>query len=934
VPQEGTLKTFTLNHHARRFPFFALALAITLTLVQTSQSSIAQGTAPAAPLFSVQRGFFEAPFSVTLSAGSGTTIRYTTDGSTPSSSSGTIYSGGINITRTTALRAIAYASAASVSPVATHSYIFLAGVRAQSATPLPGWPSSFAAPDSVYASPYPTDYEMDPEVLNHPNNAGNVFTNAMRAIPSISIVTDLDKLWNPSTGIYYNPRAKEPYTPDPLGTKWERPISIEWIDPAGGPGFAENGGMRIQGQASRRPSRQPKKNFRVYFKAAYGAPRLSFSLFDYADPVSKFDRLVLRNGGNRSWPYVENSQRADADYVNDEWARRAWLQMGWLAPHGAYAHVYLNGLYWGLYNVTERIDEKFLSSYLGGTDLDYEVVEAEEELQDIPVADPGTITEYNNVLAIVTGTVPMSDGAFNQLKTKVDLIALADYFVHVHYIGKQDWPHHNYNLYRKLTGADTRFRFVPWDNDSGLRSLTTNNTLFTDQKGPDDAPSLMFLRAATHPEFRQILADRFYRHVIAPGGALTPANCTALYTQLTNIVDQAVIAESARWGDYGRDVYPASIITTQNFPAYLHSRDLPHSFTDPSNIVVDDVDQKTWVQWRANRLSSYCPNRSSVVSNQYIANGWYTTTLRPPTLSQYGGAVASGYSLRLNNVTSGGAGDLYYTTDGSDPRLEFGGLAPTATLGSDSVNLPITRITTVKARVKNGAAWSPLAEFTFYTPQTYGNLLINEIHYNPIAALPANPDDYEFLELYNKGTTPIELEGVNFGRAFSYRFPAGANIAPGQYLVISSKTTAFQTRYSFASAGNYRGKLANEGDTVELRDPFGALIDSVSYGNAAPWPVAPNGTGPSLILISPDYDNSVATSWLASNASNGSPGAVNSIALPPTPTITPTPLPATATLAPGTGTPVVSVTPPGTGTPGPTATPPGDERVYIPVTMR
>ncbi len=685
-----------------------LIFAMSLSLINLTP---AQAQTPvAAPVFSSPRGFYDAPVALSLSTPTaGATIRYTLDGSTPSPTAGTVYDGPITITTTTAVRAIAYLNATSRSAVATHTYIFLAGVRTQSDAPPPGWPSFFAASDSNGI--YPADYGVDPEVVNHPNNSA-IFEQVMKALPSVSIVTDLPRLWDPTTGIYYNPNAKEPYTVDPLGQKWERPISIEWIDPNGGPGFAENGGMRIHGQASRRPHRQPKKNLRIYFKASYGTPRLNFALFNHDNPVSVFDRILLRNGGNRVWSYFDRDQRRETDYVNDEWARRAWLKMGHLAPHGTYAHVYLNGLYWGLYNVTERIDEKFLKSYLGGVDADYELIEAEEELGDIPVADPGTLDAYNAVLALVDGTSPLSDAAYAQLKTKVDLVSLADYFVHVHYIAKSDWPHHNYTVYRKINGPDTRFKFITWDNDSGLNKVTDNNTLAQDTKGPDDAPSRIFFRAVTHPEFRQLLADRLFKHVVAPNGVLAPAQCAALYTELTAIVDQAVIGESARWGDYARDVYPPGNNAPKNFPAYLHSRDLPTAYTDPGN-QVSDSEQKTWLTVRNEKLSNYCPNRSNTLVNQYVSNGWYQTGVRPPTLSKYGGAVVTNYALALTNPNSGGAGEILYTINGVDPRLEGGASAPDALNGGDAVNITISEVTTVKARIRNGATWSPLADYTF-----------------------------------------------------------------------------------------------------------------------------------------------------------------------------------------------------------------------------
>ncbi|MBC8076480.1 MAG: CotH kinase family protein [Chloroflexales bacterium] len=772
----------------------------------------------------------------------------------------------------------------------TNTYIFLANVRAQSDTPLPGWPSTFAAPDD--AGYYPADYGMDPEVWDDPNNSSK-YTAVMQALPSLSIVTDLPNLWNPTTGIYYNPSAKEPYDADPLGTKWERPISIEWINPDGTTGFEENAGMRINGQASRRPHRQPKKSFRVYFKAAYGAPKLDFKLFDHDDAVGKFDRLIIRNGGNRSWSYFDRDQRRDTDYVNDEWARRAWLQMGNLAPHGTYVHLYLNGLYWGLYNVTERVDEKFVQAYMGGTELDYGVIEADEDIDDLPSSeDPGTITAWNNLLAAVGGTAPIIDSQYLDIKNRVDVVNLADYFIHVHYIAKTDWPHHNWNGFRRINGPDQRFKFVPWDNDSGLNDPAENITLWQDIKGPDDAPSRIFTRLLTNAEFRQVVADRFYKHVLDPTGKLTPANCAALYTQLTGIIDQAVIGESARWGDYMRDVYPPTNAAPKGGPAYLHSRDLPPAYTDPANAVADDQ-QQTWADTRADKLANYCPRRSANLLGQYVTNSWYQTAVKPPAFSKAGGAVAASYALGLTNAPNSNAGDIYYTTDGSDPRAEFGAVATGALNGADAATVTIGQVTTVRARVLNGTTWSPLAEYTFYPPQPFENLVINEIHYHPSvpAANPPVPpldgDDYEFVELYNRGNTPLRLDNVSFSRGTSFRFPLNTTIEARKFIVLASNPEQFKTRHSGVTPfGEYRGNLSNRGEGIALIDGVGNPIDLVDYLDLPPWPTTPDGTGPSLSLTSPTADNALSSSWRPSSQKDGTPGALNGLTELKLPTVT------------------------------------------------
>jgi hypothetical protein len=854
----------------------------------TTATPVLAQTTLDAPEFSQEHGFFKDPFQLTLSATNGAQIRYTTDYSTPTPSHGIVYSGPITITGTTVIRAVAYTSATDESATMTQTYLFLAQVRNQPADIPPGWPAEFAASDKMhdFAGPFPADYGMDPDIVNHPHYS-NILEDALLSLPSISVVTDLPNLWDPDFGIYYNPKQNEGSSDsrlDPKGNRWERPISIELIDPSGRPGFSENGGARIQGQGSRHPQNTPKKTLRIYFRSSYGTDKLDYGLFADLDPVNRFDRIVLRNGGNRTWPYWDRDQRRETDYVNDEWSRYTWLQMGHLTAHGSYAHLYLNGLYWGLFNVTERLDEKFLAAYLGDAETDYDYITIDEDQDNMPVANAGTLEAFNTLVNTLNISGTISNETYQQVAQMMDMEEFADYLLHAHYTGKTDWPHHNWNLYRKRSGPDTRFRWMAWDGDSGLNKVDQRWNL---PNGPLDAfysPSWMFLRLSTNPEFKQLFMDRVYKHVVLSDGVLAPANCAAVYTHLTNQVDQAVIGESARWGDYVRDVYHRlDREPPKTWPAYLHSRDLLP--TDPVNTwspwegdpnLLRDSNKKSWVQVRDTKLATYCPNRGGRLVSQYTADGLYQTTLTPPYISPYGGAVALNQPLQLMNPNLNGAGDIYFTTDGSDPRLPGGSPNPAATVGGDAATIRIAQVTRLKARVWDGATWSPLLDYFFYPPQLFTNLVINEIHYAPKSTTTADdPSDYEFIELYNRGLTPLRLDNLSFTRGLTYRFPENTILPARSFLVLANQLSAFQSRNGFAAFGEFRGNLANTGEAIELVDAVGNVIDFVDYLPTAPWPVIPEDASLSLQLTHPALDNNQGANWHLSANADGNPGQPN-----------------------------------------------------------
>jgi hypothetical protein len=154
-------------------------------------------------------------------------------------------------------------------------------------------------------------------------------------------------------------------------------------------------------------------------------------------------------------------------------------------------------------------------------------------------------------------------------------------------------------------------------------------------------------------------------------------------------------------------------------------------------------------------------------------------------------------------------------------------------------------------------------------------IVINELHYNPIET---GTDVNEFIELYNNSAATVNLAGCYFSTGVTFTFPEGATIAAYGYIVVAVSTTDFTTTFGFAPDYQWTsGGLSNDGEAVTLCHSSGQAIDTVTYDDAEPWPTTPDGSGPSLELIDANSDNTLAASWAASLANNGTPKAVNSV---------------------------------------------------------
>lgn len=833
------------------------------------------------PSFSVGRGLFSESFSLVMSCSlAGATIRYTTDGSEPTATTGTLYGGPITISTTTILRAAAFATDRIPSETVTHSYIFLDHVLTQPASPA-GFPSTWGREGTTVFSPasttpgeVPADYEMDPEIVNDPTYT-QMLKDGLRALPVLSIVCKQSDLFaysndgvSTNDGIYTQPTLR--------GAAFERPASVEWLERDGGTLFVTTCGIQIQGNASRTPSNNPKHAFKLDFKGDYGPASLDVKLFTDS-AAEKFDDIVLRADYNTSWRHWDPTQRSYGSAIRDPWMKDSMRAMGGLASHSNYVHLFLNGLYWGIYDPTEQPVGQFAENYLGGDKKNFDVANEENVANYAPFIKGGDATVYNQMVTF--GRAQATDFSLNAtyetMKGYVEMTQFIDYMLLHFFVGHQDWGvgKNWYSVRRRVAGEG--FRYVPWDGENIMMNTGDNRV-----SGFDDPTGLHrtntyrntsnvitagnLERLSGNAEYRLNFADRVHRHLVAPDGALTPAANIARWQQRQAELDTAMVAESARWGDYRRDVHVrgAAVLYTRN---------------------------GSWLT-EMNRIagaSGYFSGRTNTVLNQLRNNGIQPVLY--PTLNAaefrknsdntlIGSAnVPAGFQLKMVIPSPpGGTNTIYFTTDGQDPRVAFSGAVNTPSAQAYTAPIAINATTTVKARVLNATTWSALNEATFTVGAGAIPIAITEIMYNPPGGAA-----HEFIELQNYGTREVTLGGCYFD-GIEFMFPFGFTLGAGARVVVASNENpaAFATQYPGVSiAGHFGGSLDNGGERLALKDPGGATIVAVVYDDGQDlnlWPTSPDGGGFSLEIVDPAGDPSSPLNWKPSNAAKGTAGLANS----------------------------------------------------------
>ena len=548
----------------------------------------------AQPQFSKPHGLYDGgSLTVAISGDAAAKIFYTTDGSTPTTASAK-YTAPLTIQKTTILRAIEQIGD-SLSPVGTASYIFVNSVLSQPNNPA-GYPAEWGYYTDVNRWERAiADYEMDQEMTSNPTLRPKII-EGLKQLPILSIVSDKDNFFSHENdpdrgGIYI---FTGPPVGDATGHGWTRPTSVELF---GGPqqhDLSTSCGIRLHGGHGRLAEKNPKHSFRLVFKEQYGPKTLRYPLYGEDQP-SKFDQLVLRCHFGNAWQHWGEGNREKAQYTRDVWVRRMQRRLGRTSVNAIYAHLFLNGMYWGIYNIAERVDDQFGKDHLGGKKEDIDVVKIEEDGGNHIEAAEGTLDVWEQMTSAVAKAG--SEEGYAKLDSLLDIDNFIDYMLINQYAGNTDWDHHNWYAIRRHNSDEktsTGFQFLCWDSEIVFENVRENN--LTKNNG-GSCPTGMFHSLLQNPTFAKKYQRRA-KELLADDGFLGQQSVVNLWDSLYHTIDKAIYCEAARWGDFRRDVQPQ--------PSYYGSNRV---FT------VDDA----YMQERNRLLTSYFPYRSGIVLDNILA---------------------------------------------------------------------------------------------------------------------------------------------------------------------------------------------------------------------------------------------------------------------------------------------------------------------------
>jgi hypothetical protein len=638
-------------------------------------------------------------------------------------------------------------------------------------------------------------------------------------IPFVSIVSDPYNLFDNDYGIYElgdDADSGFPYFGANFWEDWERPSHFSFYNLEGELEVGFNAGIKIFGGYSRGNT---QKSFTFFARGQYGLSEFNYPFFSELN-YSKFQSFTLRNSGN-DWL---KSQIKDAAVTS--------LMFGTDLEYQSHQSVasYINGNYWGLYKIREKVNEHFLASKANVDPNEIDILTNNAEIVH------GTNEDYLNLRYFISENSLTIAANYEYVKSQIDIDNFIINNVIQIYGDNQDWPGNNNKFWKSDGGKwrwilyDLDFSFAgewwAWDVNNHFLRNTLHFVLSGNQTNWANAPwaTFMLRNLIQNTEFRNKFVNRYADEM---NSRFLPTDAVQHFNDIYEVILDEIPDHMERW----------------------NSNDNPYNYVELMN--------------------NFAVNRPEHAKEHILEEldlpEYHEIKIENST---------PGYGfIRLNNNLK--IQELVWSGDYFEevPILlkaipEFGYAFSHWSGALDSIEEVITLDVNQVLEIE--------AHFVEDQTPTDLNIVINEINYK--SSDDFNSDDW--IELYNPNDYSIDISNWIFtddNDANTYVFPENTIILEESYLVVIKDIGDFSEL--FPSISNYIGEfdfgLSSSSDAIRIFNSEMVIQDEVYYTTSSPWPETGNGDGYTLELISPSLDNSLPESWTNFNEF-GSPNEINS----------------------------------------------------------
>lgn len=621
------------------------------------------------------------------------------------------------------------------------------------------------------------------------------FTDRKYTLPVVSITTNPGNLWDSLYGIYVKgccADTVEPYLGANFWKDWEKLAHIEMYEPDGKLCFNQDVGINLFGGFSRA---LPQKSLAVFARKKYGNNRIEYPIFPERDH-NKYKSFVIRNSGG--------------DFLRTHFRDALMTQMA--APTGlaiqAYrpAVIFLNGKYWGIQNLREKINEHYLKANFN---VDKDNVDI---LRHNGVKRHGYSTNYKKLLAYLRSHDLGLDSNLNYLRTFMDVDDYIRYNIAEVYSDNRD-AGGNIRYWRERNDS-AKWRWVFYDLDLGLGNNEPNgykrNTLkkFTSANAeawPDPAWSTFIIRKLLENRTVQIqYINTFCDHL---NTVYHPDTVLTMIDEFKMTLQHEMPYHLKRWGS-----------SYENWEHHIE-------------IV------KHFVKERPSYLRKF-------IAEKFDLSGEIKVTIKYPGSNK---GIVQFNSLTINRDFVGTYFKDIPLTIEVKPKHDYvfvgwEGRVESEPLISVQCLTDIELIPIIEAKRKS---------------EYYDSLLFTEI-----CAFQTESDSSEdWIEIYNRSNSSLDISNWIFtDKSYHDGFviPENTVILPNEYVILSESINAYKTRFNTDTVkviGDFDFGLSADGELLKLYDSDGFMVDSISFGGVD------LDSSASYNLIHPDSLSHQIVSW-------------------------------------------------------------------------
>ncbi len=726
------------------------------------------------PKFSLKEGFYDSSQVLEFTnVGERDKVYYTLDGSNPTKDS-TLYKSPIKIDKTTVVRAVRYSENLFESKIVTKTYF-----------------------------------------IKEPNST----------LPVVSLSIDPKYLYDDTIGIYTVGKNGAP-SKGCFGPKvanyfqdWERAANVEYFGKDKKPKFNIDVGVEIMGHCSRTV---PQKSFAIKLKKKYGVDKLEYKLFDDKN-IYEFEDFVLRNSGN-DWGKSMLRDAFMQTLIKDttDIDRQAYKP----------SLVYINGKFWGLYNIREKINKDYLKNNRKVKKVDL--------LENDEVVIEGSKEDYDALLEYIRNHDLLVEEYYDYVASKIDIDEFIDYQISEIFFGNWDWPGNNVRYWREKKEG-SKWRWIIYDTDFGfsLRESVAGvdynllDVATAIGEGWPNPPwaTFMLRNLLKNEKFKEKFIDKFMTHLSL---TFNPNRVINILSSLSSKIEPEIQRAYSRW------------------PKIHLEGDVNDYYSN----------YQTLQEWKdeIEKMRDFARRRPLIVKNQIKEK--FSITADDVRLniekSSFGEVKVEGIPLKEDFNGTYFKGEKISLEALAKEGYKFNGWE-----GIDSKDSKVEIVLDKNISIK------PL--FVLANPP---KVVINEFNYKSSKDF----DTGDWVELYNNSNEDIDLGGwilKDDDDTHAFVFPSPSIIPAKGYLVVVEDMDKFTSLFS--NVQNVIGELGfgfgKKGDSIRLYNQDKILIDSVTYDKS--WNGA-YGNGATFELIDPNSDNSLKENWRESNSTtHGTPGREN-----------------------------------------------------------